>query len=264
MNVIFSDLDGTLLDSQSYTYQNAKNALRVLSRKKIPLVFCTSKTRAEVEFWNRKLGNHHPFITENGGGVFVPVGYFPWRVAPSAGRDAYKVIEFGAPRSELIKALEDAGRQTGCRIRAFYRMTPLEIAAMSGLPLKQARLAAQREYSEPFDILAGDHSPFLKAIEERGMQWTRGGRFYHISGGNNKGVAVRWLTEMYRKALGSVITAGLGDAPNDIDFLNAVNIPVVVRSAFAMAVHRAAPGSLVTSGRGAAGWNEAVLEIVSA
>jgi mannosyl-3-phosphoglycerate phosphatase len=164
----------------------------------------------------------------------------------------------------LVETLEQVCRERGYRIRAFCRMSVPEIAAATGLPLHLARLAARREYDDPFEILGpDDHRLFLKAIEQRGLHWTVGGRFYHVTGGNDKAFAVRWLTEIYRKAFGSVTTVGLGDAPNDIGFLNAVDTPIVVRSAYGPLVHAAVPGSYITAGRGAAGWNEAVLQLLA-
>jgi mannosyl-3-phosphoglycerate phosphatase len=262
MIIVFTDLDGTLLDAGTYAWSEAKTALKELTRRDIPLVFCTSKTCSEVEFWRRELGNTHPFIVENGAAVFVPRGYFPLAIPGAASRRCYEVMQFGKPRRILIETLESACAETACRIRPFHRMSASEIAAVTGLSVEQAGLAAQREYTEPFEILAPDHHPLLKAIEERRLEWTQGGRFYHITGGSDKGVAVQWLSNLYSKAFGPTITVGLGDAPNDIEFLNAVDIPIVVRSALAPLVQRAAPGSRVTAAWGAAGWNEAVLNFV--
>lgn len=68
--VIFTDLDGTLLDKNSYSFAPARPALILLKKKDIPLIFCTSKTRAEIELYRRKIENSDPFISENGGGHF--------------------------------------------------------------------------------------------------------------------------------------------------------------------------------------------------
>jgi len=206
--LVFTDLDGTLLNRGNYDWRPAEGALEALTRRGIPLVFCTSKTRAEVEFWRRELGNRHPFIVENGAAVFIPRGYFPYAIPRTALRPGYDVMQFGSPRAILIDAIESACAATACRIRAFYGMSVREIAAVTGLPGKQASLAARREYSEPFEILTPDPDPLLKAIEGRGLQCTRGGRFYHITGGGNKGVAVRWLNNLYGKSRGPATRAG--------------------------------------------------------
>jgi len=73
--VVFTDIDGTIVD-ENYSYKGALPALKLLKRKKIPLVFCTSKTRAEIEVYRDELGIKDPFISENGGAIFIPVGIF--------------------------------------------------------------------------------------------------------------------------------------------------------------------------------------------
>lgn len=49
--IIFTDLDGTLLDVV-YSYHAANEALHSIREQDIPLVICSSKTRAEIEFFD--------------------------------------------------------------------------------------------------------------------------------------------------------------------------------------------------------------------
>jgi len=74
--VVFSDLDGTLLDHDTYSFDDARPALERLGHAGVPLVLCTSKTRAEVEPLREALDNDSPFIVENGGAIMIPDGYF--------------------------------------------------------------------------------------------------------------------------------------------------------------------------------------------
>ena len=74
--IIFTDLDGTLLDHKTYSFENAFEALQAIKEKNIPLIICSSKTRSEIEYYREKLSNNHPFVSENGGGIFLPEGYF--------------------------------------------------------------------------------------------------------------------------------------------------------------------------------------------
>ena len=64
--IIFTDLDGTLLDS-GYSFRKAMPALRLIKEKDIPLVLCSSKTKTEIDYYRKKLENDHPFVSENGG-----------------------------------------------------------------------------------------------------------------------------------------------------------------------------------------------------
>ena len=76
ISIIFSDLDGTLLDSVDYSFAAALPALEAIRTQDVPLILCSSKTRAEIEVYRQRLNNEHPFITENGGGIFIPQDYF--------------------------------------------------------------------------------------------------------------------------------------------------------------------------------------------
>jgi len=75
--VIFTDLDGTLLELETYSYAKALPSINYLRKKGIPIVFCSAKTRAEQEVYRKELQINDPFIVENGGAVFVFQGYFP-------------------------------------------------------------------------------------------------------------------------------------------------------------------------------------------
>ncbi|MBP1733392.1 MAG: mannosyl-3-phosphoglycerate phosphatase, partial [Deltaproteobacteria bacterium] len=67
--VIFTDLDGTLLDSMTYSFEPARPALRKLKDLGIPLIICSSKTRLEIERYRQEFGSLYPFVAENGGGI---------------------------------------------------------------------------------------------------------------------------------------------------------------------------------------------------
>ena len=265
--VVVSDLDGTLLDHDTYSYDAARPAIERLRRDGVPLVLCTSKTRAEVEMIRAELGNEHPFIVENGGAVVVPAGYFPF-VGESHGaeqRNGAMVIPIGDPYENLVAALARASSETRTRVVGFAQMTDRDVAEATGLSLDHARLAREREFDEPFEVLDGaDPSPLLDAITRAGKRWTAGGRFYHITGPNDKAAAVRILVDLYRRELGDVTTVGLVDALNDVDFLREVDRPVVIESPKALEMARRVPGAVVTRRAGPAGWNEAVLEIIDA
>lgn len=263
MKVIFTDLDGTLLHAQSYSFEAAVPALAVIRREAIPLVLCTSKTRVEVEHWRGQLENAHPFIVENGGAIYIPKKYFPFAVPGAKKRDGYDVIELGKPYPELVRALEEASRESGTQVLGFHQMSLADVCLRTSLPVKQAEMAKQREYDEPFEILGSGAHTLLSIIESRGLRWTRGDRFYHIVGTNDKAAAMAALLKLYRRAFGEVESIGVGDGHNDAAFLNAVDVPVIVRSRFAVALKKAVPRAEVTEAPGPHGWNEAILPLVT-
>ena len=264
MLVVFTDLDGTLLDARTYSFDAARPALERLRATLTPLVLVTSKTRAEVEFWRRRLGNGDPFIVENGGAIFLPEGTFPWKVEKTEVRDGYEVVELGERHERLVDALQNASRETGCAVASFHSMNAEEVARRCDLPVEQARLAKVREYDEPFEILdESRREELLGAIERRGYRWTRGGRFHHVIGSSDKARAVEMLRDLYARADGMTRTIGLGDAPNDAGFLNAMDEAVLIRSPRVGELRELVPRGRVTAAEWPAGWNEAMLELVS-
>jgi mannosyl-3-phosphoglycerate phosphatase len=264
MKIVISDLDGTLLHSQTYSFDAAQPALDRLRKERIPLVLCTSKTRAEVEHWRSRLNNDEPFVVENGGALYVPRSYFGFPLEGAAQRDGYEVIEFGAPYADLVNALQEASKESACEVLGFHQMSVAEISVRTLLPVRQAEMAKAREYDEPFEILGTGTHTLLRAIEDRGYRWTRGDRYYHITGKHEKALAVRCLIALYCRAFGPVTTIGLGDGYNDAHFLNSVDIPIIIRSRAAMGLKVSVPAADVTAAPGPHGWNEGVLNTLRA
>ncbi|HJR75870.1 MAG TPA: HAD-IIB family hydrolase [Nitrospiraceae bacterium] len=268
--VIFSDLDGTLLDTATYSYEAARRALATIAQLRIPLVLVSSKTRAEMEPLRRRLRLPDPFIAENGGAVYIPKDYFPFSVEGAVLRGRYHVIEIGRPYADLRVALRELAQLLPGRLQGFGDMTEEEVAQRTGLSSAEARLAKQREYDEPFLFTAGHVAvEELQALaERRGLRCTRGGRFYHLLGNNDKGMATLRLIEAYRrlaKERGHMIkTIGLGDSLNDLPMLQIVDRPVLVqRPDGASDPEMALPNLTRADGIGPVGWNRAVLDLVA-
>ncbi|MHC1632122.1 MAG: mannosyl-3-phosphoglycerate phosphatase [Methanotrichaceae archaeon] len=262
--VVFTDMDGTLIDHHTYSYDAALPALELLQRKNVPLIICTSKTRAEIEKFREDLKVLDPFISENGGAIFVPKTYFKVPFHSDQETEDYLVIKQGTSYDTLRNVLKDIKKTTECQIKGFGDMTTQEISADSGLDLESAKLSKMREYDEPF-VIGGDESciqSILKEIQNRGLSYTQGGRYFHIIGDNDKGKAVSILTDIFKLEYGNLTTIGLGDSLNDLPMLASVDVPVLVQkpngtyeSLIEMEVKHA-------EGIGPTGWNRAIMEIL--
>jgi mannosyl-3-phosphoglycerate phosphatase len=266
--VVFSDLDGTLLDHETYSHAPATEALDLLERKRIPLILCSSKTRAEIELIQVDLRLRHPFISENGGAVFMPRGYFPFTIEGARDIQGFEAIEFGTPYWQLVRVLHSVPAELGIRVVGFSDMSVEEVAQDCKLSLAEARLAKLREYDEPFRFLHSSpavRSRLLNALHRAGLRCTRGGRYYHVTGVADKGLAIRGLKSLYAQAWGKVKAVGLGDSLNDISLLQEVDVPIVVRNPVGGAptgLLRKIPAAHITKAPGPSGWNEAILEVV--
>jgi mannosyl-3-phosphoglycerate phosphatase len=262
MDVVISDLDGTLLDHDSYSFEDALPGLTLLKQKHIPLVFCSSKTRRESDFWRALTGNEHPFIVENGGAVVIPSGYFAFPIPSGRVAGEHVIIQLGDSYTDLVNCLEEAAAETGCGVRGFHQMTIDEVAHVCDLKQDSATLAKDREFDEPFVIIDKDKAAaLLAAIERRGKRWTRGGRFHHILGNNDKAAAVITLLNIYRLRGEAVRSIGFGDGMNDAAFLTVVDVPILIRTRWLPELQAAVPNAKATVSAGPRGWNEAILQL---
>ncbi|MCI0353838.1 MAG: HAD-IIB family hydrolase [Acidobacteria bacterium] len=269
--VLFTDLDGTLLDAQSYSWKPAQPALEALARREVPLVFCSSKTSAEVEALRRELSNQHPFVTENGGGVFVPQGYFGSHLPQGFPVGSYRCLALATPYERMINELERIAKQAGVEVVGFHQMDARDVAASTGLPLPAAKLALQRDFDEPFFFVRADppaEARFIELARERGLELVRGGRFWHLFQGSDKGRAVRKLMELYMASTPPRLRfAAFGDSANDLPMLAAVDHAFLLPrpdGSFDREVLASLPQITCVPSPGPVGWNQAVLELLAA
>jgi len=265
--VVFTDLDGTLLDYSTYSFEKALPALQLLKERYIPLIISSSKTAKEIMYYREKLDTYHPFISENGGGIFIPKNYFKFKLAYTeyeiTEENDYLVIGLGAPYSDLRKALENLRRE-GFNVRGFGDMNVQEVAEITQISTAEAYMAKERDFDEPF-IFEGTEEETIqlfKAITAGGFHCTKG-KFFHILGNSDKGKAVSILIDLYAKALGEVTTIALGDSPNDVPMLERVEYPIIVqRPDKTYAVSIDIPNLRSVDGVGAEGWNKAIIELL--
>jgi mannosyl-3-phosphoglycerate phosphatase len=140
-------------------------------------------------------------------------------------------------------------------------MTFQAIMSRTGLTLEQAIQARQREYDEPFFIDTGDGNTLLTALRANGLTVTRGDRFFHVTGGHDKGGAVKTLLGYYRRQHPSLFVLGLGNSANDLSLMRETDMPVLVRNldgSWDAEVTTRLPTVKRTDGIGPAGWREAI------
>jgi mannosyl-3-phosphoglycerate phosphatase len=177
-------------------------------------------------------------------------------------------MELGTAYPLLCHIWKAIKAKFGLNMTGFSELTDREIAAHTNLSIEEARLAAMREYSEPYLF---DETPerfqILESIATvRGLQVTKGGRFFHFMGKNDKGRAVQIVKEVFSGAAPDkrLTTVGLGDSANDIPMLRQVDIPVVIRKKSGEWEPLDGCDSVVYSQKpGPEGWAEAIGHILS-
>lgn len=268
--LIFTDLDGTLLDHATYDWRAARRALALAAEMHIPVIPCSSKTLAECMAIQRELQLDGPIIFENGSGIAVPKSQFakpPSNV--SSETDQHWLCGFSLSYPALRKTLQSLRKQHHFMFKGFGDMSTEEVCEHTGLAAEQAQLAQQRHYSEPLVWLddAKTFDAFNAEIKQEGLQLTRGGRFVHVLGHSDKGKAMLWLGTLYeyQKNVTPYLIA-LGDSHNDLPMLQEADVAVIVRNAHKAALQYTAAQNkqrvLFTDPCGPEGWNEAVLKLL--
>jgi mannosyl-3-phosphoglycerate phosphatase len=211
--VLFTDLDGTLLDASTYSFDPARPALQALRGAGVPIVVCTSKTRAEMDPILRALGLKGPSIVENGGAIIEDDG---------------EVVPLGPSATKLLRGYALLKERAKGALRGFHEMSDAEVSAETRLSTDEASRARRREFDLPFSILGSeDLGPMLaREAKKLGMRVSRGGRYHHLHGSSDKGKALRVVMRRWRRRS----AVAIGDSANDLPMLKAAKVAYAVKT----------------------------------
>lgn len=264
--LIFTDLDGTLLNHEDYSYADALPSLAKIRQAAIPLILTTSKTHHEIEMLQIEIGIDDPFIVENGAAICFPPAYANFLFKDVNGEPPFQIaqtLQLGISYGRIRAFIEEIRDQFD--IRGFGDMSIVEISDMTGLTFKRAEYAKQRQYTEPF-ILANDQDIYIlqEVAIKRGIKITKGGRFYHMIGMNqDKGEAVKIVRNIFDRRLGEKhLTIGLGDSINDLPMLNNVDIPVLIPNPEKGIMQASIPSLIRAENTGSKGWNDVIWRLL--
>ena len=272
--LIFTGLEGALVDPRTDSFADAEEALSELERRKIAYILLTSRTREEIEPIRKEMGHNHPFVTENGGGIFFPDGYFSLRIPGVVRTARYLSIAQGRPYAEVCEALDEIAEECAVGVAGFHHMSLREIADNTGLRPRSAELARAREFDEPFYFTSADDKAiarFVEAAHKCGFDARRGPTFWHLSAKCDPASAVRTLSHLFREATHIKLRlVGIGGSPDDLPWLRAVDQAVLLPDSRESTKHSEHPqenpghSRAMTMGDmpGPAGWNKAILNII--
>lgn len=251
--LVFTDLDGTLLDHTNYSFTAAEKALTLLRKAHIPLIINTSKTRAEVKQLRRQLENNEPYICENGSAVFIPQ------------KDGTTSVDIqGVDYGAILRVLSQL-RKDGFRFRGFNDMTASEVTAVTGLANDDATMAKKREATEPL-LWQGNSAElelFRTAIEHHNLRLVQGGRFWHVMNRTDKADGMRAVCEHFIRQHGRTpVTVALGDGENDRKMLEQADYPVVIPGKdYCLELNN--PATVTAGYKGPKGWNQVMEPLIT-
>ncbi len=257
--LVFSDLDGTLLDHNNYSFQAALPALRRLRDLEIPVILNSSKTRPEMEALKQQLNNTEPFIVENGAAAIIPAG--------NLGKASGLVVSFSAPLDEVQDVLLSL-REQGFKFRSFADMDAAEVAQVTGLPNMAASRAKQRIGTEPLLWQGSEQEleQFRRELNMNGLQLIKGGRFYHAMGQYDKADAMQYLIKRYQSCFPEkeIVSIALGDSPNDARMLESADYAVIIKGINSDKLDIKGAGEVMRSeGEGPVGWDECIQSLLN-
>ena len=261
--IIFTDLDGTFLNHDDYSFESAKEALKKIEKKNIPLIFTTSKTKIEALKLQKKVGIKEPFIIENGAAIFIPKNYQNYDFSFLDEFDDFYVLQLGLSYEQILNFYEKYKNEFG--LYGFSDMSDGEVVKYTGLSIKNAQLSKQRDFTEPF--LMDDESK-LENLKNLALTYnikvTKGGRFYHLIGEfQDKGEAVKKAKKIFKKVFDDEIQSiALGDGENDIVMLENVDTPIIIKNHKGEYLNCDIKKVQKSTFKGSKGWNEMVLKNV--
>lgn len=261
--LIFTDLDGTLLDHHNYSASPADVLIAQLTADNIgQLIPVTSKTREELFVLRKSIPLDYSIgVTENGSVIDDRAG-----VLSGAKSDAHTHI-LGVHYNDILAQIAALPIELRRHIDGFSTMSAAQIAAATGLPLADAQRASQREASEPFlwsgtdEALADTQSLLAQA----GVELQRGGRFYHLTGKATKAMAIRKIVSALslQRPHQRIVSIALGDGPNDLGMIEAADYGVIMPNPDGVTISSAKNHVRTAPHPGPKGWIVAVQNILA-
>ena len=224
--LIFTDLDGSLLDHNNFEFREIQNFILKCIKNGIKIIPNTSKTKIEIQVFIDQLGQNLPFIVENGAAIHnLNLIHSKIKINDNS-------LVFSRSLSEILKQFKkNIPMDFQKRCMFLKDMTSTEQMKILGLNKKYLPFALNRDYSMPlvFDGSKEIVNEFTRHLKRIGMKLHEGGRVYNICDDCSKGKAMTTLIEMLKNELKcKTHTIVVGDSPNDISMLNVCDQPCVI------------------------------------
>ena len=231
--LIFTDLDGSLLDHENYSYGSNKKIISKIINNKNEIIFNTSKTFSECKKLLKELKlSNMPFSCENGAVLYFPKIRFN-KIKNSSSFEKYWKVRTAKLSSKnwhqfLLK------KQKKFNFLIAQDLSPKILKKYTNLDNTSKML--NREASQI--ILWKDSLVNLKKFknvlksEKKGVL-IQGSRFMQVSSVCNKRIAKKLISHAYDYQFYGTYsknTIALGDSKNDIDMLNSASYSCIIKN----------------------------------
>ena len=223
--IIFTDLDGSLLDKDTFKFDEIDDFFKELISEGIKIIPNSSKTEAELLDFNKQYNLNLPFISENGSsihGLNLIQKDLPNKVLISRSADQIISIYNDTIPDNLKK-----------KINFILELNYKDQERIFGLPLDKMILATKRNYTLPIQFVGNEieKNEFIKILKKVGLTLQTGGRIMNICDNVNKSKAMTNALKLISKKFDDeIITIGVGDNENDIEMIKQTNYPCLVKN----------------------------------
>ncbi len=230
--IFFSDIDGTIINNNSFCYGNNITIIKELLEANHYVIFNSSKTFYEIEHILKSEDLSIPFICETGGAAYCPRGFFGNNLNK---RGNYDIIFESVKTSDFYTKIKAILLEEFKEELLFFDDMSLKMKEkFSGLTGKDLEKATKRDFSILFKWHADDKklSKLKSILKNFNLTTIQGGRFFHICSNFDKYSAMRHMLSFINHYFPKQIfkTVGIGDSSNDIEMLNQTDFKCIVQS----------------------------------
>ncbi len=233
--LIFSDIDGTFMNHDNYSYSHLKNYVLKIKNKSL-IVFNSSKTFSEIKKINYNLKINVPFIVENGACIFFPKNFLKKKPITSSFflQNDFLGYKISKKNSDFwYNSLIEIKRNFNLSFSFFRELSDKQLQEITGLEQNELKDSKDRLFSEPIYWEDSDNKfeEFKKQVELIGGLINVGGRFVHVTDGYDKGKAVKEFLKLFKENFNDeYLSVSLGDSQNDISMLELTDYRCIIKS----------------------------------
>ena len=230
--MIFSDIDGSFLNHDNYSYGNLYSFITKL-KKISDIIFVSSKTFAEIKLLNNSLGITFPFIVENGACIFFPESYYNTELKGDKFFKKGNYIGYRVSEKQ-IKSHKRYLNQFKKKFNfLFYsELSSEKLANITNLKGLQIKSSQDRLFSDPiyWNDSKKNFIKFENELKKINIRINKGGRFIHLSNDYDKGDAVGEFLKIDNKQNTSKkMTISIGDSQNDVSMLELTDYSCMIK-----------------------------------
>lgn len=258
---VYTDLDGTLLELETYDHTMVMPNVKRLKKQGIPVIFCSSKTLAEQIFYQEKLGISFPMIVENGSAVFIPKSFHTFfSKSGLAEYGNYWMHVLGHTAPFILDVIKNLKNSLNLSVYGYSDLDNKEISSLTSLSENDLQRTKERLFSETLikgDFESATFKEFEVQLTNFDLQCVPGSKFYTITGKkSDKGKAIKWLQNQFKLIFGKQPESiGIGDSLNDMPMLKTVDHAYLVQKPDKTWANTNIPNLAKIEGIGPHGWN---------